>query len=186
MRGLELAATIVGDVAFAAARHRLEHVEMPDPGHIATLARLGVHASVQPVFDALWGGADGMYTQRLGPQRALAMNPLAALAAAGVPLAFGSDSPVTPLGPWEAVRAAVHHQTPGSALPLDVALAAHTVGGWQAAGLRGGTLVVGAPASFAVWDGGPGLPSLAPGAVTPRCVRTVVEGATVWDITGTS
>ena len=31
------------------------------------------------------------------------------LAAAGVPLAFGSDSPVTPVDPWAGVRAAVEH-----------------------------------------------------------------------------
>ena len=60
------------------------------------------------MFDALWGGPDGMYAARLG-ERWRATNPFRALADAGVTLAFGSDSPVTPLGPWAAVRAAVHH-----------------------------------------------------------------------------
>ena len=72
---------------------------------MVTLAALGVVASVQPVFDAWWGGPSGMYVDRLGADRARAMNPFAALLAAGVALAFGSDAPVTPLGPWAAVRA---------------------------------------------------------------------------------
>ncbi len=43
----------------------------------------------------------------LGPDRALAMNPYATLVESGMRLAFGSDSPVTPLDPWGTVRAAV-------------------------------------------------------------------------------
>ena len=86
------------------AGHRVEHAELlSDP---AAFAEVGLTASVQPAFDATWGGPDGMYAQRLGGDRAARLNPLAALAAAGVPLALGSDSPVTPVGPWAAVRAA--------------------------------------------------------------------------------
>ena len=43
------------------------------------------------------------------------MNPFRDLHLAGVPLAFGSDSPVTPADPWRAVQAAVHHHTDGPA-----------------------------------------------------------------------
>ena len=52
-----------------------------------------------PEFDALWGGADGMYAERLGADRGARLNPLALLASQGVPLAFGSDAPVTRLRP---------------------------------------------------------------------------------------
>ena len=38
---------------------------------LAQMAELGVVASVQPVFDALWGGPGGMYEQRLGRERAM-------------------------------------------------------------------------------------------------------------------
>ena len=55
-----------------------------------------------------------MYAQRLGADRAARLNPLAALAAAGVPLALGSDSPVTPVDPWGAVRAAAYPTNPAS------------------------------------------------------------------------
>ncbi len=106
--GFAAAEAVLGTEALVRARHRLEHVEMPSPATIATLRRLGVVASVQPVFDALWGGPSGMYAARLG-ERWAATNPFGDLAAGGVRLSFGSDSPVTPLGPWAAVRAAVHH-----------------------------------------------------------------------------
>ena len=137
-----------------AARHRVEHAELLTPAHIAAMAALGVVASVQPAFDARWGGARRACTpSRLGADRARGMNPFAALAAAGVALALGSDAPVTPLDPWGTVRAAVAHRTPGSGLSARAAFSAHTRGGWRAARVEGaGELAPGAPATFAVWD----------------------------------
>ena len=67
---------------------------------IARLVEFGIVASMQPAFDRLWGGADQMYAQRLGVARSLASNPMGRCTASGVALAFGSDSPVTPLDPW--------------------------------------------------------------------------------------
>ncbi|MGB9378460.1 MAG: amidohydrolase [Mycobacteriales bacterium] len=171
-------------------RHRIEHAEMVDDALISRIAELGIVASVQPAFDAAWGGADGMYAQRLGRDRALAMNPLAGFAAAGVALAFGSDSPVTPLDPWGTVRAAVRHRSPGSAISAEQAFAAHTTGGWYAAGVDGeGVLAAGAPATFAIWqvdDLAPGatLPDIASGAANPTCLRTVVRGVTIHEQEG--
>ncbi|HYN75501.1 MAG TPA: amidohydrolase family protein [Candidatus Limnocylindria bacterium] len=183
--GCEEAAALVGPAAVRAARHRIEHAEMLDAGLINRMAHLGLHASVQPVFDALWGGAGGMYGERLGPERALTLNAFADMAAAGIPLAFGSDAPVTPLGPWEAVRAAAHHHVAGQRLSVEAAFAAHTVGGWRAAGRDdAGTLVPGAPATYAVWDCGPRsgttLPDVSPAVAAPTCLRTVVGGCTVF------
>jgi hypothetical protein len=71
---------------------------------------------MQPMFDALWGGAGGMYERRLGTDRASGMNAFADLAAAGVLLTFGSDAPVTEMGPWRAVAAAVRHSNPRQSL----------------------------------------------------------------------
>ena len=51
----------------ARARHRLEHLEMVAAADLSTLAELGVVASVQPAFDALWGRPGELYEQRLGP-----------------------------------------------------------------------------------------------------------------------
>ena len=64
------AAADVGVDAMVAARHRLEHVEMPDADVIETMADLGVVASVQPAFDAAWGAPGELYDQRLGWERA--------------------------------------------------------------------------------------------------------------------
>lgn len=194
----------VGVAAVARCGHRLEHLEMVTAEQAAQLGAWGVIASVQPNFDALWGGSEGMYARRLGAARAGQLNPLALLASQGVPLALGSDAPVTGLDPWESVRAAVNHHTPGSAISPRAAFAAATRGGWRAAGVRDGrmgTLVPGAPASYAVWDVAelevsaprdgvqrwstdprsrvPALPRLGPGDAVPRCRRTVHRGAVI-------
>jgi predicted amidohydrolase YtcJ len=179
--GLRAAAARVGTPGAGRPPHRVEHLEMLDPDQAVELAALGVVASVQPLFDAFWGGPTGMYVERLGPERAAPMNPYAGLHAAGVTLALGSDAPVTPVDPWAAVRAAVEHRTPGSGLTLTQALAAHTVGGHRAAGDHSplaGRLVAGAPATYAIWDG-PGPLDGAPG--DPRCLRTVDLGAVLHD-----
>ncbi|MYS83117.1 amidohydrolase [Embleya scabrispora] len=192
---------------FRALRHRVEHAELLDAKAVAAFAELGLTASVQPAFDAAWGGPDGMYVRRLGAERAALMNPLAALSAAGVPLAFGSDAPVTPLDPWGTVRAAAFHRTPEQRISVRAAFAAHTRGGHRATGRDdAGVLVPGAPATYAVWDttelvvqapdsrlsgwstdprsGTPGLPDLAPELPLPRCLRTAVRGTTVYEAEG--
>lgn len=201
--GLDLAHDVLGEKRLRAARVRAEHAEMPDHEHIKKFVHHGVIVSAQPGFDAAWGGTDGMYVQRLGPGRALGMNPFAALVAAGVVLAFGSDAPVIALGPWEAVRAAAFHQTQASRMSARAAFAAHTRGGWRALdpkapGVPGdetGALLPGAPATYAVWEvgdlvvqasdersGAPGLPDLTPGLDLPRCLRTAVRGLPVHDL----
>ncbi|MFG2567197.1 amidohydrolase [Streptomyces sp. NPDC048567] len=203
VEGVRAAAEKVGLPRVRAARHRVEHAEMLTPETVAAFAELGLTASVQPAFDAAWGGEEGMYAQRLGAGRAATLNPYAALLRAGVPLAFGSDSPVTPLDPWGTVRAAAFHRTLEHRVSVRAAFTAHTRGGWRALGRDdAGTLVPGAPADYAVWrtdqlvvqapddrvarwstdprSGTPGLPDLGPGADLPVCLRTVVLGQTVY------
>ncbi|MHA7651628.1 amidohydrolase [Mycobacterium sp. ML4] len=195
----------LGVAGVARCGHRLEHLEMVTERQAAKLGAWGVIASVQPNFDALWGGSDGMYAQRLGPDRACRLNPLALLASQGVPLALGSDSPVTGFTPWASVRAAMHHRTPGSGVSARAAFGAATRGGWRAAGVRDGitgTLVPGAPASYAVWDAGvldvsaprdavqrwstdprsrvPALPRLDGDDALPQCRQTVHRGAVIY------
>lgn len=180
--GFELAERQVGPAALTRRRHRLEHLEMINSEQAAALARWRVVASMQPGFDHHWGGGDGMYASRLGRDRAAGMNPFAMLARAGVELAFGSDTPVTELGPWTAVQAAARHRTPASALTPGQALAAHIAGGHRAAGStdpRAGTLMAGAPASYAIWDTDR-LPTLDGSQPPPRCLRTVVDGETIF------
>ena len=69
------------------------------------------------------------------------------------------------------------------------AFAAHTRGGWAAAGIDGGgVLAPGQPATWAAWEIDTGgepqadaaLPDVSPGRPLPRCRRTVVRGQTVY------
>ncbi len=126
VEGVRAAAEKVGLARIRAARHRVEHAEMLTPRPSPASPSWALIASVQPAFDALWGGADGMYAQRLGAERARTLNPFAALLRSGVPLAFGSDSPVTPLDPWGTVRAAAFHHTPEHRISVRAAFTAHT------------------------------------------------------------
>jgi predicted amidohydrolase YtcJ len=199
---LERVVDQVGAPAVARCGHRLEHLEMVTEEQAGKLGSWGVIASMQPNFDALWGGEDGMYVQRLGRDRGTQLNPFALLASQGVPIAFGSDSPVTGLNPWASVRAATRHRTAGSAISARAAFAAATRGAWRAGGVRDGitgTLVPGAPASYAVWDADefevsapadavqrwstdqrsrvPALPRL--DDPLPRCRQTVHRGAVI-------
>lgn len=203
--GLRLAAEVVGAPALRRSRHRLEHLEMLDDDGLAVLVDLGVCASVQPVFDAWWGGDGQLYAERLGVERARRMNRFSDLAARGVALTLGSDSPVTPFAPWEALRACAFHHVPQQRISVRAAFLAHTRGAWRAAGQdEGGVLAPGAPATLAVWEqadlvvqapdarvqawstdprsGTPGLPDLTPGTSAPRCLRTVVRGRVVHDV----
>jgi predicted amidohydrolase YtcJ len=153
---VERAAAVVGADAVRACRHRIEHVELPRPDHPARMARLGVVASMQPAFDALWGGEAGLYAARFGVEAALASNPFADFAAAGCRLAFSSDSTVTPMAPIGGVGA--------------------TAGGRHVAGQDDvGAVRSSHRADLSVWDGDPLADH---GGAPPRCLGVVVRGAT--------
>jgi predicted amidohydrolase YtcJ len=160
------------------------------------------------MFDAYWGGADSLYAQRLGADRAQPMNAFASMNRAGVALAFGSDTPVTPFDPWAGVRAAAWHHTESERITARAAFNAYTRGGWRAARRdEGGVIALGAPASIAVWDvpgdlvvqtpdsriaawstdpraGVPQLPDLHPDVELPTCVLTLVRGETAYERPG--
>lgn len=198
--GLAQAAAQCGVDAMRRSRHRLEHAEMMDAASRGVLRDLGVTVSMQPMFDALWGGSAGMYAARLGVQRAASMNAFAEIAADGILMAFGSDSPVTPIGPWSAVRAAMDH--PHAGISARASFHAHTRAGWRAIGRDdAGAIAPGSPAHLAFWrvagyrdgqpddrvsrwstdprSGTPDLPDLDHGE--PECLRTVVNGRVIWD-----
>jgi predicted amidohydrolase YtcJ len=173
------------------ARHRIEHAEIVDKAMIARFVEFGITASMQPAFDRLWGGEHQMYAQRLGVARSLASNPMGQMHAVGVALAFGSDSPVTPLDPWGSVRAAVYHFNPVQRMSAKAAFAAHTRGGWRAVHRDGdGVLAPGAAATFAVWSAPAGLVGTLPALLPelpdeplpelPACRRTVLRGVDIY------
>ncbi|MFI5489683.1 amidohydrolase [Micromonospora echinaurantiaca] len=196
LAGFAAAAERVGTDRLRAARHRVEHAEIMNKGLIAGFVEFGIVASMQPAFDRLWGGAGRMYESRLGLDRSLASNPMGSMHAVGVALAFGSDSPVTPLDPWGSVRAAAAHHNPAQRMSERAAFAAHTRGGWRAVHLDNeGVLALGAPATFAVWStpagvdrGLPVLQADDPEARGPQdptplpvCRRTVLRGEVIYE-----
>nr|WP_216645681.1 amidohydrolase family protein [Isoptericola halotolerans] len=206
MHGLETAAGLADASVVRSGHHRVEHAMLVDAAALSALLLYGVALSIQPAFDATWGGPHGMYATRLGGPRASSLSPFADLAGAGVPLAFGSDSPVTPSDPWQAVRGAISHADSSQRISARAAFRAHSRGGWRLAGLDhtgAGELRVGAPAHLAVWradqlavqsapgrlsqwnpearSGQPLLPDLSPGAPAPQCLRTVRDGVVLYD-----
>ena len=181
-----MAEKVLGVDAIRDARHRVEHAEIMDKRLIAGFVEYGIVASMQPAFDRLWGGEQQMYAQRLGVARSLASNPMGQMHTTGVALAFGSDSPVTPLDPWGSVRAAMWHFNPQQRMSAKSAFAAHTRGGWRAVHRDDeGVLVPGAAATFAVWRTPAGvsgtLPSLEQHDELPVCVRTVLRGDCIYE-----
>ncbi len=157
--GLTCAVHAIGDAAaadaldaFAAtgARGSVEHAQLMQHHDIARMAGLGVRASVQPAH--LLDDRD--VTEQYWSDRADRCFPLASLLAAGVPLALGSDAPVSPLDPWLAMAAAVHRSAderpawnPAEAITPGQALAASVDGA--------GTVDVGSRADLVLLDGDP-------------------------------
>lgn len=138
-------------------RHFIEHFELASAAQIERAANLGLHLSMQPQFDAAWGGPEGMYAQRLGPERAHAMNALRSARDAGATLCGGSDAPVCDLSPLRGMAAACaphnaeHALTPLEALTMytyDAACLGH-------AETRTGLLRAGCDADFVVLDRDP-------------------------------
>jgi len=183
------AAERLGVTAMRQARHRVEHVEMITDAELALLAELDITASMQPGFDLAWGGPGGLYEQRLG-RRAASMNRCGSAIRRGVRLAFGSDTPVLAMQPWQAIRAASQHQQAAERISVTQALHAHTVGGRQAAAdpdALSGTIRVGAPAHLALWQASSdpawfaadGSPRLGAADQDPTNCATIVAGRLV-------
>ncbi len=207
--GAEQAIEIVGERAFAARGHRLEHAEMTDDAALARMLKAFLTSSSQPGFDAAWGHAGGLYERRVGERR-LEMNRFATMSRLGIPLAFGSDAPVLEASPWAQIKAAMNHSNPQESMTARGAFNAHTRGAWRALNRAAsggprhgeGQIVPGAPASFAVWEieelaiqipdptvsawstdaraRVPMLPALDTENL-PRALRTVVQGVTIYD-----
>jgi len=148
---------VLGGKPSRRTRHFIEHAELLSREQIERCARMNIHLSMQPQFDAAWGGDGGMYERRLGRARRRAMNPLGTLFRAGVVVAGGDDSPVCRLAPLEGMEACVAHHEPGERLTPAQALTMYT---YHAARLghaesRTGRLAPGFAADFVVLEGDP-------------------------------
>jgi predicted amidohydrolase YtcJ len=157
--GLQVAIHAIGDAALdsaldafaaAGAAGSIEHAQLISSTAPARMAALGLTASIQPAH--LWD--DLAAIARCWPDRDARCYAFRALLAAGVPLALGSDAPVSPLDPWLAIAAAVHRSPderppshPEQSLTVREALAASVDGQ--------GTLRAGSPADLVLLEADP-------------------------------
>ena len=141
---------------FRARRHRLEHFEMASPSQVERAAALGLAISIQPAFDALWGGEGQMYERRLGPERSRPMNPFRTLVDRGLEVGGGSDTPVTPLDPMLGIWALENHHDPHQRMSRAEAIRLFTVGAARLGHLeKKGRLEPGTAADFAAYETDP-------------------------------
>jgi len=92
----------------AGLRHRLEHVELPTAQHIRRAKELGLVFSMSPTYEAIWGGPDKLYWDRLGEKYQLT-NPFREIMREGVVVCGGSDCDVTTADPLLGICSAVNH-----------------------------------------------------------------------------
>ncbi len=149
------------------ARLRIEHASVLGPDEIASFARTGVTASVQPAF---LGSETEWLHKRLGPERMPYAYPFRTLWDAGVPLAGGSDCPVEPPHPLAGMALARDRAgiNPSEGLPAEAAFRLFTSGA-AAALAEPEPLQPGSPADFAVLDRDP----VAATAAAVRGIRVV-------------
>ena len=170
-------------------RHRIEHIELPDPEDIPRFGELNVTASMQPVH------ADPAirdnWTAMLGDERSTRGFPWTAIGAS-TRLVLGTDAPTAPLEALHNLfiastrRSALDRSIPAPpgepTIPLDAALRGATIdAAWSCRDERErGSLDPGKLADFVVLDADPfdaGPESLLDATV----VRTVVGGRTVFE-----
>ena len=95
----------------------IEHAQLLSFEDIDLFRDLGLAASIQPVHMI----DDKELCEKFWPSREHRAFAFASMAKAGIPLKLGSDCPVAPLQPWEAMAVAISRTTPGGA----------TVPGWH-------------------------------------------------------
>ncbi|HHS51198.1 MAG TPA: hypothetical protein ENN07_08805 [candidate division Zixibacteria bacterium] len=135
-------------------RSRIEHAELLRDEQIEKIAEHGISLAVQPVFERLWGGAEGMYFRRLG-ERWRMTNRYRDLLDAGVVLAGSSDSYITPIDPLAGIFSAVEHPNANQAIRLEEAIEMFTIGAAKSEGEEAmlGEIAVGKSADLAVLSG---------------------------------
>ena len=142
-------------------RWRIEHAQIVDPAELALFGKHGIIASMQPVHQT---SDRTMAEARLGTDRLAGAYAWDSIAAAGAPLAFGSDAPVEPVDPFAGLATAITRMDaagqpfggwqPQERVSREQALTAFTYGGAFAGFAEGrfGRLVEGERADFLLVD----------------------------------
>jgi len=107
-------------------RHQLIHCEITDDDMINHIKASGAVPVMQPVFDQLWGGNNGFYANRLGPERAQIMNRFGSFTQKRVKITGSSDWYITPLNIAQSIHAAMHHHEANERLSASEAVDIYT------------------------------------------------------------
>ncbi|MEM6283938.1 MAG: amidohydrolase family protein, partial [Chloroflexota bacterium] len=168
-------------------RHRIEHLGLPTPDHIARTARMNAIAVPQTVFLP----ALGRNFRRYLPDDYLARcYPVRSIWQAGITVALSSDAPVVPDdSPLLGMKAAIDRHdhagnpiAPDEAITVQQALWSYTVGGAIASGdhHNRGSIAAGKLADFVVLERDP-LQTPTAALADIRVVRTISGGNTVYE-----
>ncbi len=200
--GLQIAVHAVGDGAvratldgYAAAcaangprqsRHRIEHIDMIHPADLPRLKALGVVASMQPVHPPGLAGLPLEPTiSIMSPDRWVDAFAWRTIRDLGVPLAFGTDWPVSPLAPLHALHCALSRQpwrkdVLDQRLSLAEALEAYGAAGAYADFAEGerGRIAVGMAADLVLLSGDPAGLAASPDAC--RVDQVFSRGRLAW------
>ncbi len=89
-------------------RHQLIHCEITPDALVEEIATSAAVPVMQPAFDLLWGGPEGLYAQRLGDRHRI-MNRFKTLSEQGVRVCGSSDWYVSDLNIAMSLHALIHH-----------------------------------------------------------------------------
>ncbi|MGQ9679075.1 MAG: amidohydrolase [bacterium] len=142
--------------SFGSPRHRIEHAELLSAALIKRIAQLGLVVSVQPTFETIWGGAEGMYARRLG-NRWRNTNPYRTLLDNKIVVAGSSDAPITPLDPLRGIHAAINLPNEDQRLTASEAMLLFTENAAYSLGIENftGRLAPGMEANFVILTADP-------------------------------
>jgi predicted amidohydrolase YtcJ len=173
-------------------RHRVEHIETIDAADIPRFGRLGVVASMQPYHADPEPAQLGLYTSKIGGERAGRGWPWNSIRRAGGRLAFGSDWPIVSHDPFLGLNSAVNRSTsdgrpaggwlPEQRLSPADAVAGYTSGAaWaEHAETRKGALAAGMLADIVVLDRD--LASIDPARIVEtKVAATIIGGELVYE-----
>lgn len=158
--------TVSPGLSSGRAPHQIAHLQIVREDDVPLWAASGAYANCQALWACHEPQMDELNLPFLGEQRSARQYPFAQLRDAGVPLAMGSDWPVSSADPLAAIDVAVNRKAAGTAyapflpeqaISLMDALQAYTSGSAAACGWAGvtGRLLPGMAADLAVLSGDP-------------------------------
>ena len=97
-------------------QHAIIHNELTSDEMLDRMKEAGVCAIMQPLFDRLWAGENGLYETRLGKERTFRTTRLASVNNRGILLTGSSDWYITDLNALKGIDAAVRIHNPDERL----------------------------------------------------------------------